>query len=57
MQDTSGRLLVRDTQICEGREKKSVTDSCRDGDEMYEIAYQTKYRFLGVDEMYKIRDG
>ena len=26
-------------------------------DEMFEIAQQTKYRFLGVSEMYKIWDG
>ena len=26
-------------------------------DEMYEIAQQFKYRFLGVSEMYKICDG
>ena len=26
-------------------------------DEMCEIAQQAKYRFLGVDEMYKICDG
>lgn len=26
-------------------------------DEMYEIAQQAKYRFLGVGEMYKIGDG
>ena len=26
-------------------------------DEMYDIAQQAKYRFLGVDEMYKICDG
>ena len=26
-------------------------------DEMYETAQQAKYRFLGIDEMYKICDG
>ena len=26
-------------------------------DEMYEIVEQAKYRYLGIDEMYKIGDG
>ena len=26
-------------------------------DEMYEIAQQAKYEILGINEMYKLRDG
>ena len=37
--------------------KNVATDSSKKMFEVYEIAQQAKYRYLGIDEMYKIADG